>query len=110
MNEPLEPLPLPTFLAVVCYGDDVTDLGVVVSNHDGTLTALWPDGGADNVYEVETETGARELWDEYGETPFQIPGRDGVGSFERTGTRLHVVSLNPENAPAGWSPVPWRTP
>lgn len=79
-----------TFIAVVAFGLDPTDRGILVENPDGTLTALWTDGAADSVYRDNRGW----YWSEYGETEY--PRGHHIG----TGTRLPIVSRAMRDATA----------
>lgn len=70
------------FVAVVQFGDDASDRGVVFATGTG-LDVRWPDGHADVVH----RDARGWLWDEYGEVEHPVDhGR------VRRGTRLPVVS------------------
>jgi len=78
-------------IALVVFGDDHNDLGVVVADASGGMSALWPDGGADAVY----RDARGWLWDEYGDTsykPTQSQLRRTRYIEHRKGTRLRIVS------------------
>lgn len=82
-------MPDKVFVAVVQYGDDVSDRGAVYME-DGQLIALYPDGGDDRVFRDRRGW----LWDEYGDAEYPArrgdPSRDADGNGR--GTRLRVVS------------------
>ena len=80
------------FVAVVQYGMDAGDLGVVVRFDDGLLTVLWPDEHEDVVFEV-----AGEPWADMGDD--EVPFEHRVPGLPERGTPLPVVSRNPADAP-----------
>lgn len=76
-------MPDDTFLAVVCFGADLGDLGDLYKDASGGLSVRWRDGHTDTV----SRDRRGWLWDEYGDTAY----RDARGHGQR-GTRLPVVS------------------
>ena len=74
-------------VAVVQYGDDNGDHGVLYRGVLGTLWVRWPDGGADVVYRDSRGW----YWDEYGDTKFTAV-LYGARRAYLWGERLRVVS------------------